>query len=138
MAEHFDKMVDMRRSPEDRARQGLPILGDDRNHGMCITLCGEELDKLDRDTDVEPGTVLHFCCMGIVRDTAASTEEHGNRMVIEIVHMAVENENEEEGEIGEDDRAESRYGAYNEEERVRMAANIGLPTRKSVPREPVT
>lgn len=110
MPPKFGDMIDLRRTGEDRAKQGLPFIGDDRNHGLCITLCGEELEKLDRDTDVEPGTILHFACLGIVRDTHASTEDGGNRMVIEIIHMAVENENEEEGELGEDDRAKSRYG----------------------------
>lgn len=117
MAAHFDKMVDVRRTPEDRAAANLPFLSDDRNHSMCITLSGPELEKIERDTAVEVGTIVHFCCMAMVRDTHDSTMEGGASLTMEVIQMAVENEDEEtESDMKSDeDRMKDRYGEDDDE-----------------------
>lgn len=109
MADHFDKMVDVRRTPEDRAAENMPFISDDRNHSMCITLCGPELAKLERDADVEPGTLLHFCCMAEVKEVHRGTTES---LVVEVIKMAVENEDEEDADdmMSDEDRMKNRYG----------------------------
>ena len=114
MAAHYDKMVDVRRTPEDRAAEHMPILSDDRNHGMTLTLGGPELAKLDRDADVEPGCILHFCCMAEVKEVHRGATES---LVIEVIKMAVENEDEEDEEmLSDDDRMKNRYGDEDDDE----------------------
>lgn len=113
MAQHFDKMVDMRRTPEDRAAENLPFISDDRNHRMTLTLAGPELTKIDRDADVEPGTILHFCCMAEVKEVHRGPMES---LVVEVIKMAVENEDEEdEDDMDDEDRMKNRYGDDEEE-----------------------
>ena len=115
MAAHYDKMVDVRRTPEDRAAENLPLISDDRNHRMTITLAAAELSKLDRDSDVEPGTLLHFCCMAEVKEVHRGTTES---IVLEVIKMAVENEDDEDADDmkSDDDRAKRRYGEEDDDE----------------------
>jgi hypothetical protein len=113
MAEHFDKMVDMRRTAADRAAENLPFISDNRNHAMTLTLAGPELAKIDRDADVEPGTILHFCCMAQVKEVHRGSTES---LVVEVIKMAVENEDEEDQEsMSDEDRIQNRYGDDEEE-----------------------
>lgn len=70
-------------------------------YGLCISLCNDELEKLDLDTDdVEPGDMLHLHCLATVtsiskRDTGTGPDE---RVELQICFIAAESEDDENEE----------------------------------------
>lgn len=131
---HFSKMVDMAITPADvkeDMQKSSPFGGPiepsmesamDREkypYNLCIHLTKHEIEKLDLDIDdVEEGDMLHFCGMAIVkdadhgiRDTVGGKTEACPRIELQITHLGVEDEEEENREATpNEERAKKRYG----------------------------
>lgn len=70
-------------------------------YGLCISLCNDELEKLDVDgTDCEVGDMLHLHCLAQV--TSTSTNDFGDgphsRIELQIKFIEVESEDDENKE----------------------------------------
>lgn len=106
----FHQMVDMRRTPAEKAEQIAEAMVPptiaaipDVPYGLRISLSEDELQKLgidiaDPDDTCEVGDMIHLFCMATV--TAVSREQTGDgvreRVELSITEMAVENEDREE------------------------------------------
>ena len=111
-------MVDMRRSPEEKAEQHLKMMlpssleTPDVAPGLCLCLTHEELAKLDLDDDCEVGDLIHLFAMAEV--TAVSKNDRGSgkecRIELAVVAMRVENESTE-GPVEDDEGTEMGEGA---------------------------
>lgn len=102
----FGKMVDMAVTPKEQGKDmsavaypsppdsGQPIYP----YGLSVSLCDDELDKLELDTDCEVGDLLDARCMMKVTSVSQNETTSGKRCRVElqIVMMGVENESEEE------------------------------------------
>lgn len=109
----FSKMVDMRRSPQEKKEvmEG-PAIADmpDYPYGLCISLGDEELEKLDLDcSDCESGDTIDLRAFAKV--TSISKNDYNGkqttRIELQIVQLAVESEDEEVEE--EDSGRSKRY-----------------------------
>lgn len=97
----FSKMVDMRRSPEEKKEvMDGPAMPDmpDYPYGLCISLGDEELAKLDLDcTDCESGDTIDLRAFAKV--TSISKNDYNGkqttRIELQIVQLAVESEDQE-------------------------------------------
>ena len=104
--EKMPQFVDMAREPQEPAemeneiQENAPVYP----YGLCISLCKEEIDKLDLEDDVEVGDMIHMHSLAKVtsvskRDTVSGTDM---RVELQIIAIACENE-DEENEEAEDD-----------------------------------
>jgi hypothetical protein len=100
----FRHMVDMTRSPDEKAAERLrdsypqPIADmPDVPPGLCLCLTNDELDKLDLDDDCEVGDTIHL--VAFARVTSVSKQDTGNgsrvRIELAICQLSCEDEAEE-------------------------------------------
>ena len=104
----FRHMVDMERTPEEKAEQRIqnmypPAIADmpDVPPGLCLRLTEVELAKLDIDDDCEVGDTIHLVAFAKVTSISKQDTTSGCRCSIElaIVSMTCEDEDDEaEGE----------------------------------------
>lgn len=94
-------MVDMKRSIEEKLETATPSPASlpDYPYGLCISLCEDDLEKLDLDTDgVQIGDMIHMHCMATVKSISKSDNALSGpscRIELQITHIATENEDEE-------------------------------------------
>lgn len=94
------KMVDMRRSDEEKTEESKPdpLAGNDYPYGLCLSLTERELEKLDLDDDCEVGDMIDIRAMG--RVTAVSKNQSDGkdrcRIEIQIESIGLEDEDKEE------------------------------------------
>lgn len=98
------KMVDMRRSTEEKAdavASWSPAAVSDYPYGLSICLTQDELEKLDGNhEDMEIGDIFDIRAMARVTSISENDSEAGKtcRVELQIVMMAVENEDDEAAE----------------------------------------
>jgi hypothetical protein len=100
--------VSLKKSPEDLAEEkmgGPCSIGDYPQdiypYGTCISLCEDEIEKLNLGTDVDAGDTMFFACVGKVtsvnkRDT---TDGQKMRVEIQITDIAVEEQEPEQEQL---------------------------------------
>ena len=66
--------------------------------GLCICLTERELEKLDRDSDLEVGDLVHLFAMAKVTSISKSDSGDGEKCRVEmgIIALAAESENDED------------------------------------------
>lgn len=105
MVNHIKHMVSMARNKEQKEElaPSPADLYDPDNvptypYGLCISLCEEEMEKLDLDDDVEPGDTIHLFCMAKVTSVSKRADEDKNccRVELQITEIACENEGTED------------------------------------------
>lgn len=96
-------MVDMKKSPAEKAEDSCPTPIDrqpDYPYGLCISLCDDELEKLDLDvSDVEPGDMLHLHCLATVTSKSERTDIPAGpscRVELQITHVSIPESEDEE------------------------------------------
>lgn len=104
-------MVDMARSQKDK-EDSVAVNPIDAvptyPYGLCISLCEDELDKLNLDTqDVGIGDMIHLFCMATVTSISKNDNQNGSscRVELQITHISSESEDEENEE---EDQAEDK------------------------------
>ncbi len=104
---HIAPMIDMAQSKEE-IEEAMPkaVAESDKagpiySYGLCLHLTEKELEKLNLDTDVEPGDMIHIIAMAKVTNVGMRADENGgtSSVDLQITHMAVENEDEEGEEM---------------------------------------
>lgn len=111
----FSKMVDMRRSPEEKKEvMDAPMPSDmpDYPYGLCISLGNDELEKLSLDcSDCESGDTIDLRAFAKV--TSISKQDYNGtqtcRIELQITQLAVENEDTEYDEESGEDSGRGRY-----------------------------
>lgn len=101
----FHQMISLVRTEEDKEREVeemKPTVATipDVPYGLRICLTQDELEKLDIDySDCEVGDQIHIFGMAEVTSVSCSKSDSGENVRIElsITHMAVEDEDREEG-----------------------------------------
>ena len=120
--------VDMAKSPEEVKEQTaiaspiepkVPVYP----YGLCISLSQDELDKLDLDPDCEVGDIVHLMAMAKVTsrsenemETSDGKKEKCCRIELQITHLSVEDENDEDPEEASERRRGRFYGGEEEAE----------------------
>lgn len=105
----FVRMVDMTRSPEEKAEERArdmfpPAIMDmpDVPPGLCIVLTEVELEKLNLSDEAEVGDLIHIS--GMARLTSISKQETDAgckcRLELAICMLAIEDEDEEATDEG--------------------------------------
>ena len=114
------KFVDMANTPEEMKKDtdsvasaiaSDPYKGPKYPWGLAIRLTEQELKKLDLDDDPEIGDTIHL--FALVRVTSVSSNERDGEpnskcIELQITHLALEDE-DEENEMSTEDRAAKRY-----------------------------
>jgi hypothetical protein len=101
------KMVDMARSPKEvEETAAMPMfLQNKYPYGLCISLCQDELEKLDVDHgDWEVGDMFHLHAFAKVTSISQSDTEDGGkncRVELQITALGAESEDEENEEAEE-------------------------------------
>ena len=92
----WSKLIDLELSDDDKldASMPLPMARPDYPPGLRICLCTSELEKLGLDADCDEGDMIDIRAFGIV--TSVHKENGNNRVEIQLIRMAVENELEED------------------------------------------
>jgi len=97
--------VDMAKSPEELKEERLDSVApayprDIYPYGLCISLCEEELKKLDLSGDVDAGDLIHMHAIGKVTSVSKRDTDDGQkvRVEIQITHLALEDEAHEDEE----------------------------------------
>lgn len=69
-------------------------------YGLCISLCQEDLDKLDMEGDMDVGDLIDLRAIGKVTSVNKRDTENGAdcRVEIQLTHIAIEDEEDEEEE----------------------------------------
>lgn len=87
-------LVDMAKTPEDlkedRAEMSMPISDYPQNlypYGLCISLCEEELAKLDLSSDVNTDDLIAVRAIGKVTSVSKTATDQGQKMRVEIQLM---------------------------------------------------
>ena len=95
-------MVDMKMDKSEKADFMMPE-APDYPYGLCISLCQDELEKLDIDyDDVSVGDMIHLVCMATVTSVSCHDSETSGpscRIELQITHIAAEDEEEETKEV---------------------------------------
>jgi hypothetical protein len=120
--------VDMAKSPEEVKEQTtiaspiepkVPVYP----YGLCISLTQDDLDKLDLDPDCEVGDIVHLMAMAKVTsrsenemETADGKKEKCCRIELQITHLSVEDEDDEDPQAQADKRRGRFYGDDEEGE----------------------
>lgn len=71
-------------------------------YGLCISLCNDELEKLDIDSDdLKHGDILHLHCLATVTSTSVTDTQAGKnaRVELQITNIAAESEDDENEEM---------------------------------------
>ncbi len=114
-------MVSMARNTaekEEMAEEMLPSPADipDYPFGLSISLCQDELEKLNLETtDFEVGDLVHFHAMATVTSISSNANQTGNncRIELQIIAMSAEDEDEENEEDDEqEDKAVKLHTLY--------------------------
>ena len=110
------KLKDMSISPEEREKK-MPLmaaeLGDQPIYPYGLSLCLDDsiLEKLDLEGDCEVGDYIHL--FALCKVTSVSKNDTGDgektRVELQITHMGVESEDEEDEEEAPKMRPRSRY-----------------------------
>lgn len=115
----FTKMVSMAKTPEQVNKEigssnPAPMTAKAADiptypYGLCINLEKEQLEALGIDGDCDVGDMIHFCAMAEVTSCSERKTEGGSdcRIELQITHLAVENEDEENEPMA---KAKRRYG----------------------------
>lgn len=72
-------------------------------YGLCLSLCEEELDKLNIDkNDIGHGDMLHLHCLARVTSVSSNENDDGEhiRVELQVTHIAAESEDEENKKSG--------------------------------------
>lgn len=110
-------MVDMKRTPAEKTEAyeydvPSPMNQPDYPYGLSISLCEEELDKLNIDyEDVAPGDLVHMHSMCMVTSVSKNDNQHSGptcRIELQITHIAAEDESEEDEEAEEEMKSSGR------------------------------
>jgi hypothetical protein len=97
-------MMDMAKTHDEVKEESKPLSIDDTvqkyPYGLCISLDEDQLDKLDMEKP-DVGDFIHV--FGMARVTSVSEHEKSNgdaccRVELQITHLGLENEDEEEGD----------------------------------------
>lgn len=97
----LQKLVDMRKTPAEKAEDAvcMPMgVVNEYPYGLCMSLCDEELEKLDVDyTDLQVGDIIDMRAMARVTSVSKNETEVGERIRVElqIVLLGIESESEE-------------------------------------------
>ena len=112
------KFIDMANDPEEakadmatEAATPSPYKGPKYPYGLCIRLDEKQLAKLDLDDDITTGETIHL--FALARVTSVSSNERDGEpdcrcIELQITHLALEDE-DEENEMSNEDRAARRY-----------------------------
>jgi hypothetical protein len=100
----FSKMVDMARTPaekaEEAARMAGPAAADIRDYpfGLCLSLDQDDLEKLDLDDDCEVGDMIDLRAFARVTSRSENTVNGEKRVRIElqVEQLAIEDEDKEQ------------------------------------------
>ena len=113
--EKLPKFVDMAIDMEEAAEMQSPI--SDMSHtpkypyGLCISLCDNEIDKLDLEDDCEIGDLLHMHCLAKVTAISKNEMESGSRTRIELQIIGISCEDEDaENEDAEEEMPTHKLG----------------------------
>ena len=100
-------MHDMSHSPKED-KEGEPISLHDTTskypYGLCISLDDDQLTKLDMEKP-SAGDMIHIFGMAKVTSVSEREDTDGKsccRVELQITHLGLENEDEEEGEMEDD------------------------------------
>lgn len=99
-------MVDMEMSDDEKMDSVMPIKSDERPEypwGLRICLCGAELEKLNLDpSDAFIGGIIHGHFLAKITSLSASASENYDdcRIELQITHLAIESEDEENEDDG--------------------------------------
>lgn len=81
-------------------------------YGCCISLCSEDLAKIDMDADCDAGDEIVFVARAVVKDCNShmdpSTGEKTGRVELQLVAMRIL-DSTDDGDMDADDRRSSRY-----------------------------
>jgi len=113
---HLMPMIDMAQSKEEiEERYPAAVAKSDKAGpiypwGLCLRLSEKEIAKLNLDEAPEIGDMIHIFAMAKVTSVSANATENGeNRSVeLQITHMSVENEDEEDEESAAEERMENQ------------------------------
>lgn len=113
------KFVSMERTPEE-VQEGMTPSFTAANkfpYGLCIRLSQEELDKLDLDTNVDTGDMIHLHALGKVTSVSKRDTEGGQECCVEIqlTDIALEEE-DHENEEADAETAEAKIGKRYDQE----------------------
>ena len=118
------KFVDLKREPEktEASPADVHFTGLDYPPGMCLMLNDETMKKMDLDASAVVGDMLHIHAIAKVT-SVASHEAAGDRIELQVTHLAIEDEDKENARYEKDEdegnrspvvsktpKAESRYG----------------------------
>lgn len=100
MVSKIPSMVSMELDDKEKAEMSSPSLPK-YPYGLCISLCDDELEKLNLDTDeVNVGDMLHMHCLAEVTSVSKRDDSNGPccRIELQITNIAAESEDEENEE----------------------------------------
>ena len=92
--------VDMAHTPKEMAKESSPLAYQSvYPYGLCIRLGTDELEKLDIQGGFEVGDIIDLRCFAKVTSVSMNETADGvsRCMELQITHLAVENENTEDG-----------------------------------------
>lgn len=94
----FPNMQDMKMDQKEKTEFMSPS-PPDYPYGLCISLCEDELEKLNLDdSEVSVGDMVHLVCMATVTSISKHDSEMNGpscRVELQITHIAAEDEDEE-------------------------------------------
>ena len=100
----FSKMVDMAKTPDEKADESARMAAAmpvsevrDYPYGLAITLCEDDLEKLDLEDDCDIGDVIDLRAFARVTSVTKNQADGKDRVRVElqIEQLAVENESTE-------------------------------------------
>lgn len=94
------QMIDMAREPE-KTEPDIAMTVPEQSiypYGLCISLTQDELEKLQLEPDCQVGDMIHIAAMAKVTSISQyeTTESSNCRIELQITHMALEDEDQEE------------------------------------------
>lgn len=92
------KFVDMAHTPKEQKEELSPAAPSIYPYGLCLCLGQDELEKLDLEEGFSIGDLIDMRCLAKVTSVSMSENSDGvyKRVELQITHMAVENEDEED------------------------------------------
>lgn len=91
--------VDMAHTPKEMAKEASPVAYQTvYPYGLCIRLGTDELEKLDIQDDFTVGDIIDLRCFAKVTSVSMNqmADSTSRCMELQITHLAVENESDEE------------------------------------------
>ena|ERR1700744_1979882 len=107
MVSKVPAMKDMRVTEKEMAEKLSPTPMDQPiyPYGLCISLCEDELQKLDlHDEELEPGDMIHLHSLAKVTSVSSTDTENGCNCRVELTlcYISCEDEDEEDSEADKD------------------------------------